>query len=503
MKIVICGGGTAGWLAAYVLSHAQPRAHEITVIESSKIGISGAGEASSGLLYDVLSGRMLLNDGTWDKHYAQFDMQDFMEKVGGTRKYALKHINWGKEKGSYLAPIMGPETNSHTPDVIFNYVLSKFGKDKIHLASYLGHHYESNKMPVEAGFGFQFDAFKVGAYMREFLMKTNPTMKHIDAVINDVKLGTNGDITELILDDGQVVDGDFFIDCTGFKRVLAKKLKINWVSYADSLLVDRAMPFFTKYDSTVKEKVEPITTAEALSSGWMWRTPLQHRRGNGYVYSSQFLNEDQAQDEIEKRLGHKIEPLLATPLKFEAGRLEQSWKNNCLVTGMAASFIEPLEATSIHATLVQLLSFSKEYLTPNVESTVTDINIKLYNEHTGKIFDHYKDFVVFHYQGGRDDTEFWQTIKNDKISTPFVNDYIERAKYKIPTALHFPESWAVTGLWKWTLAGLGIVTPEQAKKELEMFKVEQYAEDYYKGFSEQLLYNTSSTDIPFEIFPKY
>ena len=503
MKIVICGGGTAGWLAAYVISHAQPGAHNITVIESSKIGISGAGEASSGLLYDVLSGRMLLNDGTWDEHFAPFDIEDFMEKVGGTRKYALKHINWGKEKGSYLAPIMGPETNAHTPDVIFNYVLSNFGKEKIHLANHLGHHYEANRMPLDIGFGFQFDAFKVGAYMREFLKKTDPTMKHIDAVIDDVKLGVNGNITELVLDNGQVVDGDFFIDCTGFRRVLAKKLNINWVSYADALLVDRAMPFFTKYDPNVKEKVEPITTAEALSSGWMWRTPLQHRRGNGYVYSSQFLTDDQAQDEIEKRLGHKIEPLLPAPLKFQSGRLEQSWKKNCLVTGMASSFIEPLEATSIHATLVQLLSFTKEYLTPNVEDTVTDVNIRLYNEITGKIYDHYKDFVVLHYQGGRDDTAFWSTIKNDKISTPVVNDYIERAKYKIPTALHFPENYAVTGLWKWTLAGLNLITPEQAQNELKMFKVENYAESYYKGFSESLLYKTSSTDTPFEIFPKY
>ena len=152
---------------------------------------------------------------------------------------------------------------------------------------------------------------------------------------------------------------------------------------------------------------------------------------------------------------------------------------------------------------MQLLSFSKEYLTPNVETTVTDINIRRYNEITGKVYDHYKDFVVFHYQGGRDDTDFWSTIKNDKISTPAVNDYIERAKYKIPTALHFPESWAVTGLWKWTLAGLKLVTPEQAQNELKMFKVEQYAEDYYKEFENAMLYRTTSTQTPFQIFPKF
>jgi tryptophan halogenase len=170
---------------------------------------------------------------------------------------------------------------------------------------------------------------------------------------------------------------------------------------------------------------------------------------------------------------------------------------------MASSFIEPLEATSIHATLVQLLSFAKEYLTPNVESTVTDVNIKLYNEITGKVYDHYKDFVVLHYQGGRDDTDFWSTIKNDKISTPVVDDYIERAKYKIPTALHFPESYAVTGLWKWSLAGLGLVTPEQAQKELKMFKLENYASNYYREFSEAALYKITSTPFPFEITPKF
>jgi hypothetical protein len=132
----------------------------------------------------------------------------------------------------------------------------------------------------------------------------------------------------------------------------------------------------------------------------MWRTPLQHRRGNGYVYSSQFLTDDQAQDEIEKRLGHKIEPLLAAPLKFQSGRLEQSWKNNCLVTGMASSFIEPLEATGLYLTV-----FGIRLLGQYLQQQITD---QVYNKAYNSEFDAVLDFVVAHYKYSKRDNEYWQ-----------------------------------------------------------------------------------------------
>ena len=501
MKIVVCGGGTAGWLAAYILSMAQPNMHEITVIESSKIGIVGAGEASSGLLYDLFSGRIFIhNNPAFSEDASSFDMDDFMEKVGGVPKYGLKHINWAKEKGSYFAPVFGSETYTRSPDVLFNYAVSELGPEKAYMSSSIGHAYEMNKMPPAGGFAFQFDAFRVGAYIREHLKKTTD-LTHIDAIIKKVNVSSAGNIESLLLDDGQTVDGDFFIDCTGFARVLAKELDMGWESYSKYLPVDRAMPFLTTYDESLKEKVEPITTAEALSSGWMWRTPLKHRRGNGYVYSSSFISESEAQAEVEARLDMSIEPL--KHLKFDSGSLESVWKNNCLAVGLSASFIEPLEGTSIHSTVMQMLYFTQEYLTPEVEGTATETNAKTYNKKISSMFEYYRDFVVLHYRGNREDTDFWRFITNEVPVPERVQDYLERSKHKIPTALYFEDYWGVDALWKWTLAGLGYVSSEQAKKELLDAGLYEVAEGHYQAVADENLYLLSMGDKPFEVFPDY
>lgn len=501
MDIVVCGGGTAGWVSAFILSEAQPNMHNITVIESSKIGTIGVGEATSGLFYDLLAGKLIANDETVSRTKVPFNIEDFMNKTNATRKYALKHVNWAKKKGSYLAPIFGPESTKRSPDILFNYVISKYGVDKAYLSSGLGQAYEHNKMPMDDGHGFQFNAVAGAAYIKEYLLSNVPNIKHIDATILDVNMSSSGNIESLTLDNASTINGDFFLDCTGFARLLAKKLDIDWVSYKDVLPVDRAMPFLVQYDKLKKEKVEPITTAQALSSGWMWNTPLQNRKGCGYVYSSEFLDEDGAQKEVEKLLGFDIVPV--KQIKFDSGRLEQSWKKNCLVAGLASSFIEPLEATSIHATIMQVFTFSMEYLTPKVETTVTDSNISRYNTNISAMYDSYKDFIVLHYQGGRDDSDFWRYIKNEKITTPVVDEYIQRSKSRIPGTLHFMDYWGVDGLWKWSLAGLGYISPEQAREELDMFKAYEYAKGYYKDFSDYHEYTLMSVDKPFEIFPIY
>lgn len=119
------------------------------------------------------------------------------------------------------------------------------------------------------------------------------------------------------------------------------------------------------------------------------------------------------------------------------------------------------------------------------------------------MYDSYKDFIVLHYQGGRDDSDFWRYIKNEKITTPVVDEYIQRSKSRIPGTLHFMDYWGVDGLWKWSLAGLGYISPEQAREELDMFKAYEYAKGYYKDFSDYHEYTLMSVDKPFEIFPIY
>ena len=495
MNIVICGGGTAGWLSAFIISQSNPYQHNITVVESSKIGIIGAGEASSGLIIDILSGNFFYNNKKLLPNNREMDIADFIDKTDAVPKYALKHINWAKDKGSYFAPVVGSITTKNSPDHLFNYVISEYGIDKAYLCTPVGQAYNSNKFPINKDYGLHFDAFKVGKYIKDYLVEYY-NVKFVDSIIKDVKIESNGNISGVLLEDDSILDGDFFVDCTGMQRILAKKLEIKWHSYKDYLPVDRAMPFLTQYKED--EKIQPVTEAEALSSGWMWRTPLSSRKGNGYVYSSSFISEDEAQAEAEKIMGHPIEPI--KHLKFDSGRLEEVWKNNCLVTGLASSFIEPLEATSIHATIAQVYSFCLEHLTNKPETTVTEANIKNYNNNIMKMYENLLDFTVLHYQGGREDSEFWKYIKNENLVTPTVKNYIEKAKNKIPTFLFSSdEQWGANDLWKWTLAGLNLIDSSLAKEELIQFDMYDYAKGHYEYFTESLEKDLLNQNLPFEI----
>lgn len=479
MKIVVAGGGTAGWLAAFTIHRSNPNKHEIVVIESEKIGIIGAGEATSGMLYDLFSGILFANSEAL--HPIPFDFQDFMKEVGGVPKFALEHINWAKEKGSYWAPISGSETSKRSPDHLFNYTIAEFGLDKFYLSCKIGQAYDLNKMPDQGGYGFQFDAVKVAKYLKNYLLKHTNT-KHIDGVIKDIKINEFSNVENVLLENGQIISGDFFIDCTGFARLFVKKLEMGWKSYNDCLLVDRAMPFLVPYDEG--QKVKPVTQAEALSSGWMWKTPTGHRRGCGYVYSSAFISDEDAQKEAEKIIGHSVEPIKF--IKYDSGRLKEFWKGNVLAIGLASSFLEPLEATSIHATIMQIFSFCQEYMSDTKEKTINKASIEKYNAKTTKMYEYYKDFTVLHYQGGREDSEFWKTIKYDKITTPAVENYIERSKSRIPSTLHFMDYWGVDALWKWSLAGLGLITRQQALDELIQFDSYEYAQHHYRTFREEV-----------------
>jgi hypothetical protein len=232
----------------------------------------------------------------------------------------------------------------------------------------------------------------------------------------------------------------------------------------------------------------------------MWKTNLNHRIGYGYVYSSEFLSDDKAQEEVEKNLGHKIEPV--THMKFDSGSINEFWKKNCLTVGLSASFIEPLEATSLHATMMQVITFVREYLGPDVEKTVNDGSLYFYNKQTREMYDYYKDFVVLHYQGGRTDTPFWKHITNDRLSTPVVDAYIEKIKARLPGKYMFNDIWNVDALWKWTAAGLGMVSQQQAIDELTFIDLQYTAEQRLFQFQSQITEELNKSDLKFEFTPK-
>jgi len=484
MKIVIAGGGTAGWVAAYLIANAHKGVHQITLIESSEIGIIGAGEGSSGLFYHLITDSLVKGGAS---------IEEFMVRTDSTIKYGIKHEGWSPTNKDYFAPLNGSNTASDIPDYQFHHTLINYPTEHISLASTIGLGYYHGKAPLRE-FGFHFDGHKVGKYFEYLLMKEDKGVKKVDAVINKVNLNQQGEIESLNLSNGQTLEADFFIDCTGFARVLSKELGSKWVSYKKNLPADRAMPFIVDYKMDENEKIEQLTKATAMSSGWMWSIPLQTRMGHGYVYSSEFLTEDQAQQEIEKKLGHSITPI--KNIKFEGGRAGNLWVKNCLSTGLAGSFLEPLEATSIHATIIQLLEFIFQFLTEDKESTMNPVAAKRFNKKMNNMFDDFKDFIVLHYQGGREDSEFWRYIKTGETLTPFVSDLLEHCKTHIPSYLYYQNYLGTSApLWNWVLAGIGKLNPEVAKAELIRHgKLEQASLDFKRYFDYPPFYNI--TDYP-------
>jgi tryptophan 6-halogenase len=454
MHIAIVGGGTAGWIAALFLARSQPSVHKVTVVESSKIGIIGAGEGSTGLLLDLLQNKWF-DTG--------IDLKDFVDSVDGTIKLGIRHKNWTGDGSDYYAPLDGSNTSQQNPDLDFLDIFANYGVNKMHVASNIGRHFEAHEFPDY--YALHFDGHKIGKYLKSHLADT---VEAIDSVVKNIELSeSTGNIDYIVLDDDSQIKADLYIDCTGFSRVFSKKLGVSWESYSKHLPVNRAMPFLVDYKDG--EVPEPLTTAHALSSGWMWNIPLQTRRGCGYVYDKNFISDEDAKKEVEKLLGHEITPIKF--IDFESGRSEVLWKNNCVFLGLSAAFAEPLEATSIHTTIVQMLVFCFEFLNSDEEKTFTENNVERYNKRMSKMYDDIRDFLVMHYQGGRQDSPFWnQFIKTD-MNTEFSREILNKSAYKVPGIFQFDYYFGCIGapLWNWVLAGLGKITPELAKKELELY----------------------------------
>jgi hypothetical protein len=459
MNIVIVGGGTAGWLAALLTSKVKTE-HTVTVIESSAIGIVGAGEGSTGLLTSILKNEM------WD---FGCDLLEFFQETGATLKYGIHHKDWKTVGESYIGPIGGTLSTDTMIDYIFAYY-HKADPANVHLSSLLGQKIERNISSFNkktlsfdnVGTALHFDAYAVGKYFKKITLKT-PGVTVIDDEVLDVNLNAlNGNITSVLLKSGKLINGDFFVDASGFKQVLMKKLNAKWISYKENLPVNSAMPFLLPYKED--EHPELFTTAWAQTAGWMWQIPNQQRKGCGYVFDDNFITADQAQAEIENTLGRPIDPIRI--LKFDTGRLENVWEKNCLAIGLSAAFAEPLEATSIHTTIAQLLTFVFEFLKSNLEDTLNPSSRNSYNRRTAKLYDTTKEFLIAHYMGGRTDSEFWKYINSGKTKTEFVDNLLGMCKTQMPSNRDLDIAFGTPdmGLWCFVLAGLGHLAPETSAK---------------------------------------
>jgi tryptophan halogenase len=469
MNIVIVGGGTAGWIAAFYILKTNPN-YNITVIESSNLGIIGAGEGGTHILGSILNNTEI--------DYG-IDIKEFIIEADATFKQGVRHEHWTNSNSYYFNPL---DLNfSDDPNINDRLAFLIANEQPIHPVSNLGMFIdqdrclikqdESGLAPVD-GFSYHFDGNKVGKFFKRRVVEMGGIV--VDAVEQNVVHNNTGGISSVVLSDNKTIQGDFLIDCTGFARVLMNQVGAKWISYKDNLLMNSAMPFLLEYEPPVWPK--PVTLSRALSSGWMWQIPTIERFGCGYVFCDKFLSFDEAQKEIETILGRTIKPI--KQIKFDSGRLDKPWNQNCLALGLASAFVEPLEATSIHATVIQIKKFV-EYLDKNDSNR--------YNTEIGNMYDEIKDFIVLHYLSGKTGTPFWDYVNSHDIATEFVKKIINISKTRLLTKEDLPNKENSIGhqAWNQILAGLGFVSKEVAANYIKG-REEQVKKDFEKWKSLQI-----------------
>jgi glycine/D-amino acid oxidase-like deaminating enzyme len=462
-RFVIVGGGTAGWLAALMLQDALKRqmlAGTVTVVESSKIPTIGVGEGTTAVFRQMLK-------------YFGLDEFAFLKETEATIKFGIRHKDWRRKGHHYDGPIDDPhlvlEQQGGAPQSYLDVFSTAAGRPlkDTHLFAYL---LDQQKSPwgrkADGGYvplgpfhhAFHFDQALAGKWLR----KNAKGVATVDAQVLGVERNAESGDIERLVTDGGAVEGDFFIDCTGFrKQLISKELGGAWVGYGDLLPVNRAMPFWI--DLKEGEEIPPYTLAWAQEAGWMWSIPTQTRYGCGYVYSDNFLTPEKAQAEIETALGHKIEP--RNDLRFDVGRQKDAWLHNCLSIGLSSSFLEPLEATSIHGTIVQMMVFCNFHLARQSNDRMA------YNVFAAKQVDDFRDFINLHYVTERRDTPFWKHVAEKHIGEA-TRHRLSVWKMKMPDHGDFeplPGRFAHTEqqLYYPVLDGLGLLDRQVAQRHME------------------------------------
>lgn len=403
-KIVIVGGGTAGWMAASLLSSVLGReVVEVVLIESDEIGIVGVGEAT---IPPIQVFNMKLG----------IDEDEFIRRTQATFKLGIHFVNWFRSGHTYFHPFgkwfqFGPIASHHYllklaalgEDPRFSdYVLSTVAAQQNRFDRVFGEGVYSS-----FSYAFHFDASLYAKYLRS-LGERHGTKRIEGKIVDVVQRGEDGFIEAVVLQSGQRVEGEFFIDCSGFRSLLlGQTLKVGYEDWSHWLPCDRAWaaPCESVFPLT------PYTRSTAHEAGWQWRIPLQHRIGNGHVFCSKFISEEKAADTLMSNLDG---PALAQPrmLKFTAGRRKQSWAKNVVALGLASGFLEPLESTSIHLIQTGVQRIMRYFPDRDFDPFLIDEH----NKRAAEEIEAIRDFIILHYHATeREDTEMWRYCKHMRI----------------------------------------------------------------------------------------
>ncbi|HJP97261.1 MAG TPA: tryptophan halogenase family protein [Rhodanobacteraceae bacterium] len=399
-RVVIVGGGTAGWMAAALLARGLGRACEIHLVESVEINTVGVGEATIPQILHINA-------------FLGIDEDDLLRYTHGTYKLGVQLNDWGRIGDSYIHAFGDVGLPLGLLPFHHYWLRSRAQGDSHSLWAYSlnaaaaasNKFARLDKVPNSPlggiRYAYQFDAARYACYLRERIPEG--AVKRTEGKVVGVNLrGDDGFIESLALESGETVEGDFFIDCSGFRGLLIEgALKIGYENWQHWLPCDRALAVASARTAPMR----PYTQATARTAGWQWRIALQHRTGNGHVYCSRFISDDEAAAQLLANL--ESEPLEdPRPLRFTTGMRKLAWNRNCLALGLAAGFMEPLESTSIH--LVQ--SGIARFLGMFPDRHCDPVLVEQYNRQTRFEYERVRDFLILHYKATeRDDTPFWET----------------------------------------------------------------------------------------------
>lgn len=397
-NVVILGGGTAGWMTAAALSKVLSNV-KVTLVESEQIGTIGVGEATIPTM-QFFNGLLDLDSHTFLKH------------TRGTYKLGIQFENWAAQEHSYFHAF-GSTGRSLWAAGFHDFwrkglelgISDNFSAYNIEAVAAGANRFAQSKNGLN--YAFHLDSSLYAKLLRSVAEKQGVTRIEGKVAKVNCEAGT-GFISSLLLESGEHVAGDLFVDCSGFKGLLINEtLKVPFNDYGQWLKCDRAWAVQTKTSNTPV----PYTRSIAHDSGWQWRIPLQHRMGNGIVYSSQYMDDDTARERLLSTVeGEPItEPRL---IGFKTGHREQLWHKNCVAIGLSGGFIEPLESTAIHLIQQGILRLIKLFPSQGIEQ----LDIDEFNKSGMSDYQQIRDFIVLHYcQTQRDDSDFWRYCKQMEI----------------------------------------------------------------------------------------